>query len=179
MEIVFCSLSAQYDCNEPLRTDAENLLLRLFSHECVQLKQLIYRLTAERMSRHFACIMDGTTMISKSYSVGIGRSSYFGLPLTTEILIEIICGGLTAAANFREHAEHILTLVLRSREVMPQHWKCIREFLEPTLPLLHCFATKTTTLGELARSHACEVGSLIKLSPHFLRTIDTRNVRTE
>lgn len=129
---------------------AENLLLRLFGHECMQLKQLIYRLTAQTMSHHFSCIMDGTTMISKSYSSRIGRCNLFGLPLTAEILIEIICGGLTAAADSRvySHAENILTLILRCREVMPQYWNTICEFLMPTLPLLLCFATKKSTLGE-------------------------------
>lgn len=129
---------------------AESLLLRLFGHECMQLKQLVYRLTAQKMSQHFSCIMDGTTMIAKSYSARIGRCNLFGLPLTAEILIEIICGGLTAGTDSRvySHAETILTLILRSREVMPQYWNTICEFLVPTLPLLLCFATKKTKLGE-------------------------------
>lgn len=151
------SLSTQYDSNPSLREKAENLLLRLFGHECMQLKQLIYRVTAEKISHHFSCIMDGTTMISKSYSARIGKSNYFGLPLTTEILIEIICGGLTSATDSRVylHAENILMLILRGREVMPQYWSNICEFMLPTLPLLLCFATKKSKLGESADFVEC------------------------
>lgn len=131
---------------------AENLLLRLFGHECMQLKQLIYRLTAEKVGNRFACIMDGTTMISKSYLSKIENSTFFGLPLTVEILTEIISGGLTAATDSRiySHAESILTSILRCRDVVPQYWNYICDFLMPVLPLLHCFANRKTNLGEPA-----------------------------
>lgn len=116
----------------------------------MQLKQLVYRLTAEKIGHHFSCIMDGTTMIAKSYLARIGRSHFFSVPLTVEILIEIICDGLTTDTDNRVHlhAESILTLILRCRKMMPEHWSHISEFLIPTLPLLMCFAGKNSKLGE-------------------------------
>lgn len=38
--------------------------------------------------------MDGTTFIAKSYTANVNQCNFLGLPLTTEILVEIICHGL-------------------------------------------------------------------------------------
>lgn len=61
--------------------------------------RITYRLAAEKVAYFFSCIMDGTTFISKSYASHVSKSTFLGLPLTVDILIEIICFGLTSSES--------------------------------------------------------------------------------
>lgn len=49
-----------------------------------------------KMSHFFSCILEAKTLVAKSYSASISQSNFFGIPLTTEILIEIISNGLSS-----------------------------------------------------------------------------------
>lgn len=116
--IFLSSLASKFDGNQKLRKRGEELLLRLFSHESNDLKgyiqmkpvhskqsniingifhtqnRITYRLAAEKMAHFFSCLMDGSTFISKSYATNGSKNNILGLPLTIDILIEIICFGL-------------------------------------------------------------------------------------
>lgn len=97
--------------------------------------------------------MNGRQAVPKSYTSTLNATFLFGLPITTEILIEILCNGLscedTITANY---AENILILVLRIQVVLPQRWHEVCKFLIPVLPLFLCYAKTTSKLGGLILS---------------------------
>lgn len=57
---------------------------------------MVYKLVSDKITYFIGCIMDGSKLISKYDTENINHCHIFGLPLTTEILIEIICGGWTS-----------------------------------------------------------------------------------
>lgn len=61
------------------------------------LNSVTYRLAANKMAHFFSCLMDGTTFISKSYATNGSKNNLLGLPITVDILIEIICFGLESS----------------------------------------------------------------------------------
>lgn len=77
----------------------------------------------------------------------------FGLPLTTDILIEVLCNGIPSNdPETANHAENILLLVLRIKDVVPLRWNEVCKFLIPVLPLILCYAKTSTTVGQLILS---------------------------
>lgn len=146
----FFSLLPKYDGNDQLRQKAESLLHDLISSHCLWLKRIAYRLVAEKMGYFFGSLLDGTSISSRSRRLPIGYTNLFGLPLNAEIIGEIICSGLSSSdIQVLSNAENILTLILRSRNFLPQFGKEINRYLNEIAPLLLCNATKQTTLGHL------------------------------
>lgn len=104
------------------------------------------------MSLVFGNLMDGRQNFSKSYrkSSDINPICPFGLPISTEILTEVLCKGLSCAdAKTASYAENILMLVFRAKDLLPKHGEKVYEFLITVLPLSLCHASTTTKLGQL------------------------------
>lgn len=104
----------------------------------------------------------------------------FGIPLTTEILTEILCNGIQCNdPKTATYAENILVCVLRIKHI-PQHWSAVSNFLIPVLPLILCYARTTTKLGSLILSvvepdtkNVLPTITLIKSSVSLLFSRDT------
>lgn len=47
-----------------------------------------------------------------------------------------------------QNAETMLTLILRSKNILGPYWDNILEILLPVMPLLECYASKSTSLGD-------------------------------
>lgn len=101
-----CSLSEKFDGNHGMRKQGEHLLLRLFTQNDVELRRVTYRLAATKMATFLGNLMNGKTFISKPGTI----SKMLGLPLTIDILIEIVLFGLSntdqlviCATNFKDY----------------------------------------------------------------------------
>lgn len=110
------------------------------------------------MTEFFANLMNARPNFPKSYSKSSSSSSssdinpvcLFGLPISTEILTEILCNGhLCADIKTANYAENILSIVFRAKDVLPAHGDKVYEFLIPVLPLCLCHASTTTKFGQL------------------------------
>lgn len=140
----------EYDGNELLKKNAENLLLKLFTDESIDLKRQVYRLASEKIA-HFICsIMNGRTIISKYHTKHNSECTFFGLPMTDDILNEIISSGLSSNdSQIRLNAENIIALILRSRKYLQKFKNEINNCLIPSLPMLLCYSSRKSTLGKL------------------------------
>lgn len=54
---------------------------------------------SDRITNIYSRYMDGSIIIPKAYGDHSNCSTIFGLPLTTNILMEIICNGLTSDSS--------------------------------------------------------------------------------
>lgn len=114
--------------------------------------RLTYKLISEKLTMFSGSLLEGRQTISKSYSksADINPICLFGLPITTEILTEVLCNGLLCAdAKTAGHAETILMHVFRAKDLLPKHRDKVYEFLMSVLPLSLCHASTTTKLGQL------------------------------
>ncbi|XP_031630428.1 uncharacterized protein LOC116345312 [Contarinia nasturtii] len=143
------SLTPQYNANEKLREDAETLFLHMLSYGSVEMKRLVYKLSSEKISFFFGCLMDGKKSVPRSYASTTHRSCLFDIPMTSEILAEIVCSGLyNDDSKIASYAEIIITLIIRTKKLLPKNWKDIQNYLTPVLPLLLCHGKQTTTFGQ-------------------------------
>lgn len=53
--------------------------------------RIIYRMAADKVKYYFSSLMEGQTILSRTYASK--KSHLLGIPLTTDILIEIVCFG--------------------------------------------------------------------------------------
>ncbi|XP_055312030.1 uncharacterized protein LOC129574273 isoform X2 [Sitodiplosis mosellana] len=175
------NLTPQYNANDQMREDAERLLLHMLSYGCVEMKRLVYELASEKMSYSFGCIMEGKRNVPKSYTSTTFQSCLFGVPMSAEILAEILCNGSSSDdTKTAAYAENILTLILRTKTLIPTRWKDVCKFLTPVLPLILCHAKTTTqfgqlilSLGELDKENDLPTVILIKSSVALLFSRDT------
>ncbi|XP_037032137.1 uncharacterized protein LOC119071380 isoform X2 [Bradysia coprophila] len=137
-----------FDGNTNLKDKCETILLKLIAHEDVHMKRTIYRLCCKNVKSYFSNLMEGSAILSKTYSSNPTNVRFLGIPLTSEIITEFISFGLDHIdEQIRNNAETILSLVLKSKSMMSTHWTNIFEILAPAIPLLLCHASKKTTLG--------------------------------
>lgn len=86
----------QFESSAALRENAENILLRLLAHDNPEVHRLVYGMCAEQMKLFFASLMDGSAMPRGKPQQRV-QSVWLGVPLTADILVEMICFGLTNA----------------------------------------------------------------------------------
>lgn len=82
-----------FEGNNALRLNAEKLFLRILSHEDFVIKRNVYRMCAQKMKYYFSSLMDGAQILN--HSSLRSQTHFLGIPLTVDILIEIICFGCT------------------------------------------------------------------------------------
>jgi len=93
-------------------------------------------------------LIDGETMINNNYTSDDNCTYFMGIPLTVEILTEIICFGcLNENEMVHTNAETIMLMVLRAKTVLGEYWMNIMETLLPVMPLLQCLVNKSSPLG--------------------------------
>lgn len=104
------------------------------------------------MSQFFGNLMNGRKNVPKSFAKPseMSPACLFGVPLSAEILTEVLCNGLICAdVKTITYAENILMLVFRAKDLLPRHGEKVYEFLTNVLPLCLCHASTTTKLGQL------------------------------
>lgn len=84
----------RFESNAALRQNAEQLLVRLLAHEQLDVRRLAYALCAEQMKLFFGRLLDGSAMPQRNqHQLGQSRVVFLGVPLTVDLLVEVICFG--------------------------------------------------------------------------------------
>lgn len=135
--------------NAKLRESGEKIILHLLAHPCQEIKRFSYQKASEKMKFFLSSLIDGQQIIGGR---GLGGDSTFrnlGIPLTREILTEITVFGCSSADPvIHSSAEIMLIYILKSRVILKGQWKLLKDLLFPILPLLQCWTTRSTKLGE-------------------------------
>lgn len=85
---------SRFEGNAALRQNADQLLVRLLAHELLDVRQVTYALCAEQMKLFFGLLLDGSAMPQRSHQqLGRTHGVFLGVPLTVDILVEVICFG--------------------------------------------------------------------------------------
>lgn len=84
--------------------------------------RLIYRLTSEKMSQFYSRVMEGRKVMLKSYMSTVNQSCLFGLPISSEILAEIVCNGLSSPDD---NVRNFLILFAQSCVISLLSTKCL------------------------------------------------------
>lgn len=131
-----------------LRNAGHELLLRLIATEVLLIQRTIYLQCCERVKVYFSDLLSGHQLPASSTS----KCHFFGIPLTSDILLEWTCFGLVHSdEHIRNSAAIMLSLTLRSRSLFSaSYWQrvCLPIVL-PVMPMLTCFADKDAQLGRI------------------------------
>lgn len=139
------------DCNavEILKNNREKLFLKLLSHEMIEVKRLVYHMTAEKVKYFFSCVSDGEMVLGRNWDNQPNDFYFIGVPLTVNILIEIICFGYNHSETvIHANAETILLFIIRGKTVLGRYWNKIMEIVYPVMSLLQCVSDQMTGIGE-------------------------------
>lgn len=79
-------------CQKKLENPLKIILNGLFSHNF----RLVYKMTSDQILSFYEQVMEGKKIVSKPYVSTMPQSYLFGLPMSSEILAEIICNGLSS-----------------------------------------------------------------------------------
>ncbi|XP_070500682.1 protein rotatin homolog [Chironomus tepperi] len=144
IDILFSAIEKcadKFNTNEELKTAAEEIILRLLSNEVPAI-----RLKAYAMAR--SCVQKKLTEDQDEKLKNMDLCAIIGIPLTTEIVTEILCFGYCDEnETIYRHAKLIIFALLRSKVVFPNHWVRILETIRPVLPLAPCLYKTDQKLG--------------------------------
>ncbi|XP_055680206.1 protein rotatin homolog isoform X1 [Lutzomyia longipalpis] len=140
-----------FPVNCQLRTAGEWITLKLLANPCLEIQRCAYTGSAEKMKHFVSSLMRGEQLLGGRDTQSTFRN--FGIPLTREILTEIVAFGcIHADPAIHSSAETMLLFILRSRVSLKEQWRLLKEIVFPILPLLQCWMSKVTPLGEAIRS---------------------------
>lgn len=125
--------------NRELKEVAEEIFLRLISVEVPEIRQRAYAIARSKVQQR----MQGDNRSHGSLC------STFGIPLTTEIVTEVLCFGFTDANEaIHDYSKIILFALLRSKLIFKTHWLEILDIIKPILPLMTCIVSIHEKIGE-------------------------------
>ncbi|KAL9703786.1 hypothetical protein quinque_007304 [Culex quinquefasciatus] len=142
-----------FEGNLKLRDAAEKLVLRLLSHSDEQVKSSAYDQCAAVIGDYISSLDEGAILTRrKSFpkTSSSSKLSSLGIPLSVEILVEVICFGYCSTnKKIQQQAETILLFVLNSRVNLLERWTDLLDVILPVLPLLQTVAmiSKHSTLS--------------------------------
>ncbi|XP_055627670.1 protein rotatin homolog [Toxorhynchites rutilus septentrionalis] len=142
-----------FEGNPALLESAEKLILRLLSHSDIKVKSTAYD-SCNDIIKDFISSLDEGAIIThrKSYAGGTAKLSSLGIPLTVDILVEIICFGYyNSNKKIHQRAETILLFLLNSRAFLLDRWSDLLDIILPVLPLLQTI-TISDNLSTLSRT---------------------------
>jgi hypothetical protein len=114
-----------------LREAAEQITMRLLSTDVLEIQSYFYALARNSIQKKMAN--------AEEESGKSNLCSVFGIPISTEIITEILCFGSSSVDNdVRENAKIILFAILRSKVIFPNHWNKLLDVIKPILPLMPC-----------------------------------------
>lgn len=131
-----------HDCfegNYKLRDAAEKLVLRLLSHSDERIKSAAYDQCNAVMKDYISSLDEGAILTHRKgvNKLGAGKLASLGIPLSVEILVEVICFGYCSAnRKIKQQAETILLFVLNSRSFLLERWNDLLDIIIPVLPFL-------------------------------------------
>ncbi|XP_023158979.1 uncharacterized protein LOC101451308 isoform X2 [Ceratitis capitata] len=134
-----------------LREKAAELLLELLRLKYEPLKIHAYKMISMAVKRHFACLMQ-----CERYCIGLANeqlmeSQVLGVPLSSELILHLI---YTCGDNLKQSickiSEEILLLILKSQNLLGEHWPKFLELFLPLLPVLQC-CTHSQSIVELVQ----------------------------
>ncbi|XP_065076156.1 protein rotatin homolog [Ochlerotatus camptorhynchus] len=127
-----------FEGNYKLRDAAEKLILRLLSHSDERIKSAAYDQCNVVMKDFISSLDEGAILTHrKGMPKAEGKLASLGIPLSVEILIEVICFGYCSAnRKIQQQAETILLFVLNSRAFLLDRWTDLLDIIAPVLPLL-------------------------------------------
>lgn len=142
---------SHFEGNLKLKEAAEKLVLRLLSHSDDHIKSTAYD-HCNGVIKDFISSLDEGAILThrRSYPKTTAKFSSLGIPLTVEILIEVICFGYCSSnKKTQQQAETIMLFVLNSRAFLLDRWTDLLDVILPVLPLLQTVAItkKQSTLS--------------------------------
>ncbi|XP_053687362.1 protein rotatin homolog [Sabethes cyaneus] len=131
-----------FEGNLKLRETAEKLILRLLSHSDELIKSTAYDQCNVVIKNYISSLDEGAIVTDrKGLSKMGGKLQSLGIPLTVEILVEVICFGFYSAnRKIQQQAETILLFVLNSRTFLLDRWTDLLDIILPAMPLLQTVA---------------------------------------
>lgn len=115
---------------------------------CYSFYRLAYKESANSIKYNFGSLMNGENTLTKIHNSQLKRAKCFGIPLTTEIISEIICFGYNNSdTTISQNAEIMLSLIIKGRTILGEHWQHLLEIILPNFPLLQCLTMESTNLG--------------------------------
>ncbi|KXJ71869.1 hypothetical protein RP20_CCG019454 [Aedes albopictus] len=128
-----------FEGNYKLRDAAEKLVLRLLSHSDERIKSTAYDQCNAVMKDYISSLDEGAILSHRKgvTKLGQGKLASLGIPLSVEILVEVICFGFCSAnRKIKQQAETILLFVLNSRSFLLDRWNDLLDIIVPVLPFL-------------------------------------------
>ncbi|XP_055385782.1 protein rotatin homolog [Condylostylus longicornis] len=138
-----------FDGKPDLKSISEEIVLRLLAHENVNVQRVTYQEISNNMKKSFGCLMNGNVNI-RNFSSNLSCPKSLGIPLTSEIISEIICFGyFHQETRISKNAEIILSLILKGKDILGSSWNNILQILIPNFPLLQTLANCDENFGKL------------------------------
>ncbi|XP_058458275.1 protein rotatin homolog [Malaya genurostris] len=171
-----------FEGNPKLKEAAEKLVLRLLSHTEPTVKCAAYDQCNNVIKEFISCLDEGAILTHRrSFPKMKGKLHSLGIPLTVEILVEVICFGCSSVnEKIQQRAETILLFVLNSRTFLLDRWIDLLDIILPVMPLLQTVAIskKHSTLsraiiGLLHPDSGLPMSDLIRGNLRFLFQDDT------
>ena len=132
---------------------SEEIILRLLSIEIPNVRQFVYKFAHKFVQQKLQDSADTNSSAKNLCNI-------FGIPITVEIVTEILCFGFTDSdATIHSHVRLILFALLRSKVCFSHHWEEILQVILPILPLMTCLISIDEKIGMFAfdifQSHSC------------------------
>ncbi|GAB0090183.1 hypothetical protein DMENIID0001_048780 [Sergentomyia squamirostris] len=135
--------------NSTLRESAEKIILHLLAHPSVDIQKFSYQLCAEKMKYFVSSLTNGEQLMSRRGFQNENTFRNLGIPLNEEILMEIVAFGCASKDPvIHSSAESMVLFILKSRVVLRDQWKVLKELLIPIMPLLQVWSEKSSKLSE-------------------------------
>lgn len=150
MKAINC-LHSKLIADSKLRGEAEKVLLQLIAYPDTSIKRLVYQEMSNCMKIFFSSIVDGERSVVKLHKEAekANGACNLGVPITTEILTEILCVGYPHAdGHVTAQSESILTLLIKGRSVLGRYWKILQQVLIPVLPLVQAITNSYSSLSK-------------------------------
>ncbi|XP_055593623.1 protein rotatin homolog [Uranotaenia lowii] len=131
-----------FQSNSRLREEAEKLTLRLLAHSDEKVKSAAYDACNGVIKDYISSLDEGAILTHRrTFPKVEGKMSALGIPLTVEILVEVICFGFCSQnTKIQQQAETILLFILNSRAFLLDRWSDLVDIIIPVLPLLQTVA---------------------------------------
>lgn len=132
-----CSISFG---NQDLKEAAEEIFLRLLSIDVPDVRRRVYAIASKSIQKQME---DGF-----GDQIDASLCSIIGIPVTTEVVTEILCFGFTDSdGEIMRNARKILFALLRSKVIFKNHWQQILNVMKPILPLMTCMISINEKMG--------------------------------
>lgn len=134
----------KYNTNQKLKEAADTLFLRFLAIDLMNIKRLAYKTAGSLIKKRL------TNQTDNELSGG-SICAVVGIPITPEIITEVLCFGYTSAdQEVSKYAKLILFALLNSKCVYKNDWPNILEVLKPVMALMPCLFKTNKKLGEFS-----------------------------